>query len=358
MVVADGVIDFGTGLDEAGQMATIKDVAARAGVSPATVSRALSGVSYVSPGIDARIRKAVADLDYTPNRLASNLRRQSSMTIGLLISDVKNPFFAAVARAVEDLATQHGYSTVLCNSDDDLVKERRYLDVLLSERVAGLIVTPADEHASSIAAAVEASVPVVCVDRRIVDADADTVLVDNIGGVGHAVDMLVNGGCSRIAIVVGREQTTTATERVTGYRDGLRRHSIPVDEALIVHSDVRGGDTTALYDDAEGRLGAVIRDENPDAVIITNGPLIPGSLAAITRSGRTVGTDIAVIAFDELALSEYVGLTTITQPTDDIAGQAVRLLLERMAGDAGPSREIVFRPKLVERASSVLTARP
>jgi LacI family transcriptional regulator len=338
-------------------MATIKDVAARAGVSAATVSRALSGVSYVSPGIEARIRKAVAELDYTPNRLASNLRRQSSMTIGLLISDVKNPFFAAVARAVEDLATQHGYSTVLCNSDDDLVKERRYLDVLLSERVAGLIVTPADEHASSIAAAVEASVPVVCVDRRIMDADADTVVVDNIGGVSHAVDLLVNGGCSRIAIVVGREQTTTATERVAGYRDGLRRHSIPIDEALVVHSDIRGGDTTALYD-AEGRLGAVIRDENPDAVIITNGPLIPGSLAAITRSGRTVGTDIAVVAFDELALSEYVGLTTITQPTDDIAGQAVRLLLERMAGDAGPSKEVVFRPKLVERASSVLTARP
>jgi Transcriptional regulators len=339
-------------------MSSIKEVASRAGVSAATVSRALNGSSYVNPDLVVRIQRAVAELGYTPNRLASNLRKQSSMTVGLLISDVKNPFFAAVAREIEGLVTARGYSLVLCNSDDDLAKERRYLDVLLSERVAGLIVTPADQAGTSLSDAIEAGVPVVCVDRRADRAEVDTVLVDNVGALRSAVDVLVEAGARRIAIVVGREQTTTGLERFAGYRDGLARHGIPFDERLVAHSHTRGGDTPGLHDEAQLRLGDVLAASAPDGVIITNGPLIPGSLAAITAAGRVVGGDVAVIAFDELPLSEYAALTTIEQPTDDIARQAVHMLFERLDGETGPAREVVFRPHIVRRASSLLADIP
>lgn len=337
-------------------MSSIKEVAQRAGVSAATVSRALNGSSYVNPDLVLRIQRAVAELDYTPNRLASNLRKQSSMTIGLLISDVKNPFFATVAREIEGLVTARGYSLVLCNSDDDLGKEQRYLDVLLSEKVAGLIVTPADQAGTSLDDAVEAGVPVVCVDRRTDRAEVDTVLIDNAGGLRAAVDVLVEAGAERIAIVVGREQTTTGLERLAGYREGLAKHGIPFDERLVAHSHIPGGDTPGLRDEARLRLGDVLSASAPDAVIVTNGPLIPGSLAAITAAGRVIGDDIAVVAFDELPLSDYARLTTIEQPTDDIARQAVHMLFERLDGETGPAREVVFRPKIVLRASSRLAA--
>ncbi len=336
------------------EMATIKEVAQLAGVSTATVSRALSGARPVNADVAARVLEASHALGYRPNRVARSLRTQVSTTLGLIISDVQNPFFTAVARAAERTAADNGYSLVLCNSDDDLHLERRYLDVLVAEQVAGLILTPADEKASSVDVALAAGIPVVSVDRRLRTADLDTVLVDNAHAVHKAVDLLVREGCRRVAVLVGPEHTTTAAERLRGYRDALTDHQIPEDPGLIVHSQVTGGDVATLHKETKGLITEVIREHSPDSLVITNGPMIAGSLAALADTGRHLGEDLAVVVFDDMPLAEFIGLTSIVQPTEAIAQQAVELLLSRVAGSTPPPHEVVFKSVLTIRTSSSL----
>ncbi|SFQ67651.1 LacI family transcriptional regulator [Amycolatopsis arida] len=329
-------------------MATISDVAARAGVSTATVSRALNGKSTVDPQLVARVLAAAEELGYHPNGLARNLRRQETAVLALVISDVANPFFTAIARGVEDVAQDAGYSVVLCNSDENPDKERRYLDVALQERVAGVIISPTGP-ATSVDVLTQRGTPVVAVDRPLTGRSADQVLVDTRAAAQEATAHLLAGGYRRVGCVTGPEGVRTADDRLAGYQDALRAAGLPrtgrwvrrVEYHLPSGARAAAGDLLAL-------------PEPPDALLVANNPTAIGALEALAERGLRPGRDVGVVAFDDVPWATLMDppLSVVTQPAYEIGTEAARMLLARIAdGTRRPSTR-VLAATLITRASS------
>ena len=208
--------------------ARIRDVALHAGVSSATVSRLLANKPHGSEKVRRRVLAAVQELEYQPSRVARSLRTQRAGTIGLIISDIQNPFFTSLVRAVEDVAYEHRYGVFLCNSDEDVVKERLYIDLLHVERVAGVVISPTRETDNPCRKLVEANTPVVAVDRQMLDLEVDTIIIDNVGAAFDIVSHLIGDGYRRIAAVVGPATTTTGLERLEGYSQALKAHGLSI----------------------------------------------------------------------------------------------------------------------------------
>jgi LacI family transcriptional regulator, galactose operon repressor len=332
----------------------MKDVALRAGVSTATVSRVLTGNAGVGDDVRRRVQEAVAATGYRPNRLARGLRRQTAMVWGLLISDIQNTFFTGLVRAVEDVAHANGYSLVLCNSDEDLDKEAHYIDVLVAERVSGLLITPEHEAKTTVDAALRAGVPVVSVDRRIRTSVVDTVLVDNHRGARQAVEHLTGQGARRIAVLLGDERVTAHRERLEGYRAGLVSAGLPYDDRLVLRAGAHSvGAVQALRATFTG-------DDRPDALFVTNNQLTIHALPALYELGLRLPDDLLVVCFDDLPLAAVAGpgLTVVEQPTYDLGRRAAELLLDRLASPDGVAREVLLAPRLIVRGSSHRPARP
>lgn len=334
-------------------MTTMKDVAERVGVTVSTVSRALSGGPGVSPSVREAIRAAADEAGYVPNRAASNLRRQATTAVwGLLISDIQNTFFTGMVRAVEDAAQAAGYSIILCNSDEDVVKEAKYVDVLVAEQVSGLLITAEDERRSSVQRALEAGVPVVSIDRRISTAAVDTVLVDNRDGARMAVAHLIEQGARRIAMLSGNEAITPHVDRRAGYSDALAAAGIPEDPGLVVHA---GPHNTGAI---EGLRALFDRSDRPDALFIANNPLTISAIPVLAQLGLEAPRDVLVACFDDLPLAAVVGhgLTVVDQPTYELGRRAAQLLLSRIHDPSSPVREHVLSPRLIVRGSSIRAA--
>lgn len=329
-------------------MSTIYDVASRAGVSPATVSRVLNARTDVSPVLAGRVHAAVEELNYRPNGVARNLRKRATTVWGLIISDIGNPFFTAMVRGVEDAAHEAGYSLVLCNSDDDLDKEQRYVEVALAEQMAGVIITPASEAATDLAALLDRNIPVVAVDRRLARGDVDTVLVDNVRGAQLATDHLIEAGCRRIACITGPTRTTTAAERLEGFQQAHKKAGLDVDPALVVQENFKedGG-----YDGAQQLLRL---DRSPDGIFVANNLMTVGALEALVDAGVEIPHDMLMVGFDDIPWARLTRprLTTVNQPTYDMGREAGRLLAARIAAEAGVARTIVLPPSLQVRESS------
>lgn len=330
-------------------MTTIYDVAARAGVSAATVSRVLNGSGTVAPELVRRVRDAVKDLDYRPNGVARNLRRRATRVWGLIISDIGNPFFTALVRGVEDAAHEAGYSLVLCNSDEILAKERSYIQVAVDEQMAGVILTPSSEADSDLTPLLERSIPVVAVDRRLHRHDVDTVVGDNVRGARLATEHLVDSGCRRIACITGPTKTTTAQERLEGYREALAAAGIPQEGELVVIENFKedGG-----YDGATRLLDL---KNPPDGLFVANNLMTVGALGALVDRGVEVPRDLLIVGFDDIPWAKLTRprLTTVDQPTYQMGMDAGRLLADRLRGNKGPSRTLMLSPTIQIRESSI-----
>src|ERR1700737_4024536 len=213
---------------------TIKDVAEAAGVSTATVSRLLAGKSNFSPEVRERVLAAVNDLKYRPNRIARTLRSQKSNVIGLIVSDIQNPFFTSVTRAVEDTASEQNLSVFLCNTDENPQKEARDLEHMRDENVAGVILSPTLQTSESFYAAVTTDVPMVVIDRRVRDAEVDSVLVDNVDAAYRIVEHLIADGRRRIAAIFGIG-SSTGRERREGYAGALKDHDLKSPPEMVVY---------------------------------------------------------------------------------------------------------------------------
>jgi LacI family transcriptional regulator len=322
-------------------MATISDVAARAGVSTATVSRTLNGKSTVDPALAARVLAAAADLGYHPNGLARNLRRRETTVLALIVSDVGNPFFTAIARGVEDIAQTAGYSVVLCNSDEDVDKERRYIDVALQERAAGVVLSPTGA-CTNVELLRTRDIPIVAVDRPLGDGVGDQVLVDTRRAAREATEHLVTSGYRRIACVGGPEGVRTAEDRLAGFRDAGG------DPRLVRRADYR----------ADGaRLAALsLLDEQPppDALLVANSTMAIGVLEALSARGLRPGRDVGVVAFDDAAWATLIDppLTVVAQPAYELGAIAAELLLARIGDSSRPHEARVLEASLIPRASS------
>ncbi|QGK68813.1 substrate-binding domain-containing protein [Allosaccharopolyspora coralli] len=330
-------------------MATISDVAAMAGVSTATVSRALNGKSTVDPELVARVVAAADDLGYRPNGPARSLRKQETAVLALIISDVENPFFTAMARGVEDVAHAAGYSVVLCNSDDEPDKEREYLDVALQERVAGVLLSPTGRGDSAELLRVH-DTPVVAVDRPLPGWGSDAVLVDSRLAAKQATLHLAHQGYRRLGCVTGPSGVPTADERLAGFRDGLRVAKLRSSSALVRRTEFKAAGARRA---AHALLTA---DEPPDGLLVANNSMAIGVLETLADLGLRAGRDVGVVAFDDAPWASLVDppLSVVAQPAYDVGAVGAQLLLRRI-GDENPdgnSSTTTLSAHLVARAST------
>ncbi|WP_433363587.1 LacI family DNA-binding transcriptional regulator [Actinoplanes sp. CA-142083] len=319
-------------------MATIYEVAALAGVSPATVSRYFNG-NFVSPEKQQAVREAAAKLAFTPNKTARRLRKQSSEVVGLLIPDIENPFFTALARGVEDKAQEKGFSVVLCNTDDDPGKELRYLEIAASEQMAGVILAPASDEAD-LGAIASLGRPVVAVDRTT-PYPVDAVKVDNRAAGIAATTALFDAGHRRIACIAGPLGIEATEDRFLGWRQVMTARRAPMPEGYLQHANFRADGGHA----AMQRLLAL--PEPPDAVLTTNNLMGVGALQAIVEAGVDPAKfGLAVVGELPFMFLTPPAVVQIRLPARHLGTTAATMLLERIGGDAQPPRTIVLRAEL------------
>jgi len=328
-------------------MPQIKDVAAKANVSVATVSRVLNNNPHVKPHLRERVLHAINELGYQPSGIARNMRSQSIHVIGLIISDIQNPFFTALVRAVEDVAYENQYTVLLCNSDEDVRKEQLYIDVLSKERVAGVIIVPTGKECYT--PLLNLKVPIVAVDRKVPDLVTDSVVIDNVAGAYAATTHLIQLGHRRIGLVGAPLTVSVGWERRQGYEQALREYQIPVDESLIRTGNFKesGG-----YQAAQALLSL---DPRPTAIFSVNNLMTMGTLEAIHERGLRLPDDISVVGFDDMPWLSLLTppLTTVRQPTYQIGLEAARLLFRRLQGECPESPQaIVLQPELILRGST------
>jgi len=325
------------------------DVARLARTSVATVSAIVNGSARVSPALAARVRAAIAEVGYRPDGIARSLKKGSTQTIGLLVTDITNPFFTAVVHSVEDAAQARGYSVFLCNSDEDVAEERTYLDLLLTRRVDGLILVPTGRAADYAGFALASRAPVVFIDRVIPGVAVDTVTVDNLRASQAAVDYLLRLGHRRIGIVTGLPHLSTSAERLKGYRRALRKAGIAVDPELVRQGDFR---QEGAFQAAQSLLALRAR---PTAIFASNNLMAIGTMLAVRAAGLSCPEDVSLACFDDF---DWAGvfhprLTVLRQPTAEIGQRAMALLLERLGGakNGAAPHHIALKAELVVRDS-------
>lgn len=332
---------------------SIIDVARKAGVSSATVSRVMAGNASVSAQLRARVLNAVEELNYLPNRVAQSLRVQSSSIIGLIIPDIQNALFLSLVRAVEDLAYAHKLTVVLCNTDDNPEKQRSYLDILRSQQAAGLVVVPTHPQDAAMLSPIQSSgIPIVLVDREIAGLEADTVLVDNVRGAQMAVAHLIALGYQRIAILAGPQVLTPGRERLWGYYAAHREANLEPEPELV-----RIG--TFKRDSGYELTHELIASPNPpDAIFASNNLMALGCIRALHERGVRIPGEVALVSFDDMPWAEdlYPPLTVVAQPIYELGQQALDLLLYRMKHPRASFRKVILQAQLIVRKSSVASA--
>lgn len=318
-------------------MVTIRDVAKLANVSTATVSATLNRSAPVSPELQARVRRAVEELGYAPDGVARSLKTGTTALLGLLIPDITNPFFTQLVRVVEAAAQRAGYAVLLCDSDEDPGKEATYLRLMRTHRVAGLVWCPVGEAAPDGPSPRSlAGLPIVMVDRAAPGVTADLVVIDNHRAGYLATAHLLDLGHRRIGAIAGPAHLLPAAERLRGFRDALRGRGLDPDAAPVGQGAFREAEA---YASCRALLGGARR---PTGLFVGNNHMLVGVMRAIADLGLACPADISIAAIDDFPWANAFNprLTTVRQPVAAIGETALRLLLARIAGEAGaPVRE-------------------
>lgn len=324
-------------------MARIRDVAERAGVSVASVSRVLAGHPGVGDEVRRRVLEAVKALDYRPDLAARRLRSRRTDTIGLVVADIRNPFFTEVSRAVEDVAYRRHMRVILCNTDEDPEREASVLELMRDENVSGVILAPSLRLLSGFSSS-DYAYPLVLVDRCERETVADAVVLDNFEAARVLTEHLVERGYRRILFLHGAA-SATGRQRLEGYAAVMALHGL-VPEAVGVQPVA----------DRSREVAKVLlsRPTLPQAAVASSGLILLGLVEALRDAGAKVPRDLAVAGFDDLPWTRLVepGITVIAQPTYDIGREAAELLLERIAAPETPVRRVVLRGELMVRGSS------
>lgn len=330
-------------------MATIGDVAKRAGVSKVTVSRVLNKASNVNPETRARVEQAIADLQYLPSQAARSLRVGQTQTIALVVPDITNVFWTTVARGVEDAAQRREYSVLLCNTDESAEKQRSYISAVMRQRVDGVMIAPYNREGGAIQPLRAHRIPVVVVDRRVEGLAVDCVRGDSLGGARSLVEHLIHLGYRKIAMISGPRGASTAEERVAGYLLALRKAGLPFDRNLICWGEFRATEgerlTSELYE----------RGTRPDAIVAANNQIALGVWEGLSKRNLHIPQDVALVCFDEMAGAArlFQFFTVAAQPAYEIGATAAELLFERIQRipNDSPPKEIILPSRLVLRAS-------
>jgi LacI family transcriptional regulator len=325
----------------------IYDVAKRAGVSVFTVSAVINKTGQSSTALQRRVEAAVRELNYRPNLLARGLAKQKTYLLGMVVPDISNPFFPLVVRGAEDTAQKAGYSILLCNSDSQKEKEENYLDLLVSQRVDGILLTAAPGGISSPIRRIldDARVPVVLVMRTLSDPAYDAVVTDDHRGAFDGVSHLARVGHRRIAFVGGPLEVSNGAARWKGYRKALQAHGLSYDPALTAEGDYR---VESGY-----RAGLTVLPHRPDAVFVANYLMTVGVMQAADEMGMSCPQDYALASFDDYPWIRCFRprLTTIELPKYELGERSTQMLLERISGKQGKARVERLMPQLCVRES-------
>ncbi len=329
-------------------MATINDVAEKAGVSVATVSHVINGTRYVSDELTEQVERAMEEIGYHPNAVARSLKTQKTKTIGLIVSDISNPFFSTLLRGVEDCALEKDHSLIVCNTDETLDKEKLYIDVLSQKKTDGLIVAPTGKSDQEISELKERNVPLVFVDRTLDEIEAPSVLSDNITGAEAATRHLVDLGHRRIGIILGLESVNTSRERLRGYKNVIREKEINYDKDLVKqgYSQVAGG--------AEAARELLELESPPTAIFSTNNLMTIGAMQGIQESGKECPGNVSLVGFDdfEWASTFRPRLTTVAQSPYEIGSEAAKLLFDKIESGSREISEVRIPTNLKIRDST------
>lgn len=331
---------------------TINDIAVRAGVSISTVSRVVNQSVRVDPATEERVHEAIQALGYRPNLLARSFRRKITHTIGLLVPDNSNPYFAEMARVIEDAGFAEGYSVILCNSDLSEVKQTRYIDVLLAKRVDGIIMTstgliPELDDGRDVERIQHAGVPFVVIDRDLDGSPVDQILVDNHEGGYLAARFLLEHGHRAIACVVGPSDLTPSAGRIAGFRRALREAGLDLPADALVRGNGRhDGGACAVSE-------LLARGIDFTAIFAFNDEMAIGVIGALQRAGRQVPRDVSVVGFDDIpyAAAVFPAVTTIAQPIAEMGRMGLTLLLDRIRDPTSEPRRILLSTQVKERES-------
>jgi LacI family transcriptional regulator len=331
-------------------MPTIKEVALRAGVSTATVSHVINNTRYVSDAVKQRVQETMEEMGYRPNVLARSLRQGKTKTLGLILPDSANPFYAELGHALENAAFIRNYNVILCNTGSSIDREHLYLDLLLDKQVDGIILDTEEKDPCEIKNRLPNDYPIVLVDRDFSENIFDTVLTDNTLGGYLATHYLIELGHTRIACVTGPLSLLGAAHRLQGYQKALAEFGIPVVPGLIDYGDFAAGSGHQ----AAQRLLKL--PEPPTAVFVGNDMMAIGFLRSAIEMRFRIPEDISIVGFDNLELCVYLHptLTTFAQPKTEIGDKTIRLLLNRIKNPKLPPREILIPPKLIIRESTGL----
>ncbi|GGP93623.1 LacI family DNA-binding transcriptional regulator [Streptosporangium pseudovulgare] len=326
-------------------MARIKDVAVRAGVSVATVSRVLNASPSVSEETRNRVYTAMTELNYVPNAVARSLRTEATRTLGLIIGDILNPFFAELARAVEDTARKAGYTVVIGNADERAEEQDHYVRTLIEQRVDGLLICPTAEVTPLVEQAAATGDPLVFIDRVLPGMDVPSVRVDGTDAIGELVGHLKTLGHRRVALISGPLRLSTGRERTDAFVKAAAEHGMELRPEYIQSGD---------FQLASGRaLTARLLDlpEPPEVIFGGDNLMTLGALDEIRARGLRIPEDVALASFDDVPWFPHMNppITAISQPVAELGARAVRVILDRLHGR--PAGSVVLPAVLVPRQS-------
>lgn len=330
---------------------TVRDVAEVAGVSFKTVARVVNGEPGVRPETADRVMAAVRQLGFRRNAVAANFKRGvSEDTIGLVIDDVSNPFFAVVTRAIEDVTRTQGLQVIIASSDRDALRERSLIESLVAQRLGGLLVVPVGRDHRYLAREMRLGTAVVFLDRPQGYLRADTVTADDYGGARIGTQHLIDHGHRRIAVLAESLDVYTMAERMRGFEDTLADAGIDLDEALVRHDLEHAADAARAADEL------LASDRPPTAIFGTNNRMSVGAIGAIAASGRR----IAVVGFDDFELANALAtpVTVVGPDVRELGRLGAQLLLRRMGGWEGEPEKIVLPTELIERGSGEIPPGP
>src|SRR5580700_3284843 len=336
-----------SGRKKSAKSASIYDVARESGVSVFTVSAVVNNKSHVGKSLRERVEAAILKLNYRPNLIARSLAKQRTHTIGMIVPDIANPFFPMVVRGAEDSAQKHGYNLLLCNSDDRLEKEENAVELLLSKRVDGILLTKAaEDFRPSLRQMIkEMNIPFVLVMRTYPKLTKDAVITDDYQGARDAVSHLARSGRRRIGLIGGPFKVSNAVARFEGFRDALKAEGLVYDPKLVIEGDYRI--------DSGFRAGHALLSHRPDGIYVANHLMTIGLLAAAEEMGLRCPEDFGLISFDDYT---WLGvfrprLTTVELPKRLLGSEAVELLIRRIEGDRSKAEVKKLQPELRVRES-------
>ena len=328
-------------------MPTVLDVAKRAGVAPITVSRVINNSGYISQATRERVEAAVKELGYVPNTIARGLRSKRTMTLALVVTDITNPYFTLMARGVEDVAGDSGYTVVYCNSDESEAKEEKYVNILAQRQVDGVLLVPSCGNVKTIKFLLSNDITVVALDRRVSGVEIDSVRSDSQDGAKRLINLLIRLGHKRIAMITGPKDVSTSVDRVTGYQQALSEADLGENE--LVYYGAFNQESGYEFTNQ-----AMLHSPRPTAIFGANNFITIGIIKALHDLKIDVPGDVSVVGFDDLPESMLVNpfITVARQPAYEMGRIATELLLKRISIELDEEyQELILPTEIIEHDS-------